>query len=95
MNGIAYNFRLGPEALWLIVNTVVGAVLTTLMTTDFTSITDYKAWLIGLGIAAARTLIGAILAAATGGGFQKPGEPGPLTAGTVSTGPAGPVEPQG
>jgi hypothetical protein len=74
-----YNFRLGPEAVWLIVNTVIGAVLTTLMTTDFTSITDYKAWLIGLAIAAGRTLIGAILAAATGGGFQKPGEPGPLT----------------
>jgi hypothetical protein len=49
------------------------------MTTDFTSITDYKAWLIGLAIAAGRTLIGAILAAATGGGFQRPGEPGPLT----------------
>lgn len=79
MTGIAYNFRLGPEAIWLIVNTVIGAVLTTLLTTDFTSITDLKAWAIGLGIAAARTLIGAVLAAATGGGFQKPGEPGPLT----------------
>ena len=79
MNGIAYNFRLGPEAVWLIVNTVIGAALTTLLTTDFTSITDYKAWLIGFGIAIVRTLIGAVLAAATGGGFQKPGEPGPLT----------------
>ena len=65
--------------MWLIVNTVIGALLTTLLTTDFTSITDYKAWMIGLGIAVVRTAIGAILAAATGGGFQKPGEPGPLT----------------
>ena len=74
---MTYNFRLAPEAVWLIVNTVVGAALTTLMTTDFTSITDWKAWAIGAGIALARTLIGAVLAAATGGGFQKPGEPGP------------------
>ena len=87
MNGIAYNFRLGPEAVWLIVNTVIGAALTTLLTTDFTSITDYKAWLIGFGIAIVRTLIGAVLAAATGGGFQKPGEPGPLTG--PSDGPRG------
>lgn len=80
MNSIAYNFRLGPEAVWLIVNTVIGAGLTTLMTTDFTSITDWKAWAIGFAIALVRTLIGAVLAAATGG-FQKPGQPGPLTIG--------------
>ena len=72
---ITYNFRLGPEAVWLIVNTVIGAALTTLMTTDFTSITDVKAWAIGFGIALIRTLIGAVLAAATGGGFQAPGVP--------------------
>ena len=72
---IQYNFRLAPEAVWLIVNTVVGALLTTLMTTDFASITDWRAWAIGLVIAGARTLIGALLAAATGGGFQAPGVP--------------------
>ena len=77
MTAPIYNFRIGPEALWLIVNTVVGALLTTLLTTDFTSITDWKAWAIGLAISASRTLIGALLAAASGGGFQKPGEPGP------------------
>ena len=70
---ITYNFRLAPEAVWLIVNTVIGAALTTLLATDFTSITDWKAWAIGFGIALVRTLIGAILAAATGGGFQSPG----------------------
>ncbi len=84
MTAPAYNFRLAPEALWLIVNTVIGAALTTLLATDFTSITDYKAWLIGFGIALVRTLIGAILAAATGGGFQKPGEPGPVTVPAVA-----------
>lgn len=68
-----YNFRLAPEAIWLIVNTVIGALLTTLVATDFTSITDWKAWAIGLGAALFRTLLGAILAAATGGGFQGPG----------------------
>jgi len=69
-----YNFRLAPEAVWLIVNTVIGAVLTTLLTTDFTSVTDWKAWAIGFAISAARTLIGALLAAATGGAFLGPGE---------------------
>lgn len=68
-----YNFRLGPEAIWLVVNTVIGALLTTLATTDFESITDWKAWALGLGIAMVRTLIGAVLAAATDG-FQMPGE---------------------
>jgi hypothetical protein len=76
---VIYNFRLGPEAFWLILNTVAGAALTSLAAADFTSITDWKAWGIGFGIAMLRTLIGAVLAAATGGGFQKPGEPGPLT----------------
>ena len=72
---IQYNFRLAPEAVWLVVNTVIGAGLTVLLTTDFTSITDGKAWLIGFGISLVRTAIGALLAAATGGGFQVPGEP--------------------
>lgn len=72
---ISYNFRLAPEAVWLVVNTVVGAALTTLMTTDIGAITDWKAWAIGFGISLARTLIGALLAAATGGGFQAPGVP--------------------
>jgi hypothetical protein len=70
----AYNFRLAPEAIWLIVNTVLGALLTTLVTTDFTSITDWKAWAIGLGVSVVRTILGALLAAATGGSFLKPGE---------------------
>ena len=75
---IQYNFRLGPEAVWLIVNSVVGAVLVEIVGTDFNAITDWKAWAFGFGIALlGRTIPGAILAVATGGGFQKPGEPGP------------------
>lgn len=70
----AYNFRLAPEAIWLIVNTVIGAVLTIILTTDFEGITDYRAWLVGFGISVLRTLIGAILAAATGGAFLGPGQ---------------------
>ena len=72
---VTYNFRLAPEAVWLVLNTVIGAALTTLMTTDIGAITDWKAWGIGFGISLARTLIGALLAAATGGGFQGPGVP--------------------
>lgn len=78
---IQYNFRLGPEALWLILNTVLGAILTTLLTTDFTTIADWKAWAIGFAVSAGRTAIGAILATATGGGFQGPGQPGPTPTG--------------
>ena len=76
---MAYNFRLGPEAIWLVINTVIGTILVELSTTDFTAIADWRGWAVGFGLAAVRTLIGAVLAAATGGGFQKPGEPGPLT----------------
>ena len=70
----AYNFRLAPEAIFLVVNTVVGAGLTTLLTTDFANITDWKAWALGFGIGVLRTAIGALLAAATGGQFLGPGQ---------------------
>ncbi len=80
---ILYNFRLGPEALWLIGNTVFGAALTTLLTTDLMGITDWKTWGIGFGMALFRTAIGSVLAAASGGGFQTPGVP--------KEGPAGPT----
>lgn len=69
-----YNFRIAPEAIWLIVNTVIGAVLTQLLVTDFAGITDYRSWLVGLAASAGRTLLGAILAAATGGQFLGAGQ---------------------
>ena len=74
-----YNFRLAPEALWLIVNTVVGTVLVELLATfmnadSFGDLGDINSWLLGLAFGAVRTLIGAILAAATGGAFLGPGE---------------------
>jgi len=73
-----YNFRLAPEAIWLIVNTVLGTVLLQVAAamTDWDAIPsadDLQAWGISLGVSAVRTLIGAILAAATGQ-FLKPGE---------------------
>lgn len=85
MQSLYYNFRLGPEAVWLIVNTVIGTILVQVLA-DIANINsvgdlgDIKAWLTGLAFAAVRTLIGAILAAATGGGFQAPGEPKPPVA---------------
>ena len=73
-----YNFRLGPEALWLVLNMVVGTLLVEIVSTDFTTITDWKGWALGFAIGLlGRTIPGALLAVATGGGFQKPGEPGP------------------
>ena len=82
---VQYNFRLAPEALWLIINTVIGTLLVEILAglAGFQNgdLTDLRTWLIGLGYGLARTLIGAILAVATGGGFQKPGEPGPAPQG--------------
>ena len=77
---ITYNFRIGPEAVWLIVNTVIGTLLVQIAA-DLANINslgdlgDIKTWLTGLFFAAVRTLIGAVLAAPTGGGFQSPGVP--------------------
>lgn len=70
----AYNFRLAPEAMWLLLNTILGAILVSLISTDFAAVSDWKAWAIGFGLSALRTALGAILAAATGGAFLKPGE---------------------
>lgn len=76
---LAYNFRLAPEAVWLIVNTVLGTILVQVLA-DLAGINtvgdlgDLGAWGTGLAFAAVRTAIGAVLAAATGGGFQAPGE---------------------
>ena len=77
--GPLYNFRLAPEALWLIVNTVLGAVLVDVLgrlagLEGFPTLDTVAAWGGAIGVAAIRTLLGALLAAATGGGFQGPGE---------------------
>jgi hypothetical protein len=79
---IQYNFRIGPEAVWFIVNTVVGTVLVDVAgrlagLEGFPTLDTLQAWGAAIGVAAVRTLLGAILAAATGGGFQGPGQPGP------------------
>ena len=82
MPNIQYNFRLAPEAVWFIVNTVIGAVLVDVLgrlanLDGLPTLDTLGAWGAAIGISAVRTLLGAVLAAATGGGFQKPGEPGP------------------
>lgn len=75
-----YNFRLGPEAMWLVINTVIGTLLVELLATLMEvntpgDIADPVSWGWGLAFGAVRTALGAILAVATGGGFQAPGEP--------------------
>lgn len=67
----AYNFKLKPEAIWLVVNTVLGTILIAALAyvTDLQDIpewTDLRAWLIALGLSAIRTLLGAVIALATG-----------------------------
>ena len=87
---IQYNFRLAPEAIWLIINTVLGTALVELMAAllnwQTNGLGDWQSWAVGFGYGLVRTLIGAVLAAATGGGFQGPGTPkeadattGPIT----------------
>ena len=76
---VSYNFRLAPEAIWFIVNTVLGAILVDVVgrlagLEAFPTLDTLGAWGSAIAIAAIRTLLGAILAAATGGGFQGPGE---------------------
>lgn len=71
MNVPGYNFKLAPEALWLIVNTVVGALLIEGFAyvsgmTELPAWTDFRSWLIALSISAIRTLLGVVLAVAAG-----------------------------
>jgi len=75
---VTYNFKLGPEALWLVVNTVLGTVLVELLAnlaglTALPSWDNVSLWLSALAVSAIRTALGALLAAATSsGGFNKP-----------------------
>jgi len=81
MSGLSYNFRLGPEAVWLIVNTVLGTILVEVTAavagwTVFPGWDDLRTWGVALALSAIRTALGALLAAVTGG-FQLPGVAGP------------------
>ena len=79
---IQYNFRIGPEAIWLVVNTVLGTLLVEAIAffanlSTLPGADDVRTWVATLAVALVRTGLGALLAVVTGGGFQKPGEPGP------------------
>lgn len=69
-----YNFRIAPEAIWLIVNTVIGTALVELLLQvtqwqETGGLENWQTWAMGFAFGLVRTLIGAILAAATGGAF--------------------------
>jgi len=78
-----YNFRIGPEAVWLIVNTLIGTALVEIAAAALNwqthGFADIETWATGFAFGLVRTLIGAVLAAATGGQFlgsgQKPQAP--------------------
>lgn len=91
---LQYNFRIGPEAVWLVANTVIGSILVEVIAglmnvNSPTDIGDLSTWGWGLLFGGIRTGLGALLAVATGGGFQTPGEPAPEP---TPTGPADPEE---
>lgn len=91
---ISYNFRLGPEALWLILNTVVATALLQIVGTDFQQITDLGTWATGFGIGLlSRTIPAAIIAAASGG-FYTPGQPSAQMVEAARTGDATPDGPE-
>ena len=80
-----YNFRVVPEAVWLIVQTVLGVVLVEVAgrlmelanmveAGDLPTAATWQAWAMALGVTIARTLAGAVIARVTGGQFLKPGE---------------------
>lgn len=75
-----YNFRIAPEAIWLIVNTVIGTALVELLLQvtqwqETGGLDNWQSWAVGFAFGLVRTLLGAVLAAATGGAFLGPGEP--------------------
>jgi hypothetical protein len=72
---ISYNFRIVPELVWAVAIAALVPVLQAFA--NFTGVADLtpEFW-DGLLAAAVRAGIGAALAIVTGGGFQKPGEPG-------------------
>ena len=66
-----YNFKLKPEAIWLLVNTVVGTALVELLlqVTNWQQqggLDDSQTWAVGFAFGLVRTLIGAVLAVAGG-----------------------------
>lgn len=75
---LSYNFRIGPETLWLIGGTVLGTMLVDLSgrllaLEGWPTLDTWQAWVLAISFNGFRTLVGAIIAAATGG-FQMPGE---------------------
>lgn len=75
---LEYNFRIGPETLWLIGGTVVGTMLVDLSgrllsIEGWPALDTWQAWALAITFNGFRTGIGAIIAFATGG-FQTPGE---------------------
>ena len=81
-----YNFRLAPEAIWLIVNTVLGALLVEAISfvggfSSFPGVNEWQTWAGTLAVSLIRTALGALLAVVSGGGFQAPGTPGPAPEG--------------
>ncbi len=75
-----YNFRILPELGWAVLTGVVIALAEAAVAFDESVFAgDPAAWVVALAGTLVRAVGGALLAAITRGGFQKPGEPGPLT----------------
>ncbi len=63
MNLPAYNFRLVEEAAWTFAITAAIFVGTAFVATD--DLTDWRTWLVGVGLGGARSGVGAVLALLT------------------------------
>lgn len=69
-----YWYKPAPEAIRFMFVAVVTVLLTTIVTTDFSTITDWPAWLLGAGVAAIQAAASAILASLGSGGFTSDGK---------------------
>ena len=56
-----YSFKLNEEAIWFVLVAAGTVVLQSLATLDLATITDWRTWAIGLGVAALRAGAGATL----------------------------------
>lgn len=75
-----YNFRVVPEAVWLITITILGTFLIDIIgrflgVDEWPSLDTWQAWASAAAFGAVRAGLGIALAKLTGGGFQLPGQP--------------------
>lgn len=68
---MSYTFKPGPEMVWFVVVAIATVVLQAIVTQGATAPTDMSAWLLGVGVAAVRAVLGALLQLMSSSGAQQ------------------------